>query len=758
MSFLKENKLFIFLIYVNILVILTLVKICYIIDNFSYLYVSILMLMGFILYWFCNRVLKKRIFKFFFVLIIIIGSALYYFLNSVYVVKLIQEQIINNIIYINNLVSQAMPTDFMYYKPILVILLPFLIFTLSFLTTKGLLNSILIFNFAIIITLWYLGYTEEIKKYLFYYILVTLITYCINSFKKNVKKLYKKGVKVNINSQRMFLYTIILSVIIAGITDFMPQDYKGRYSTDIKGLFINKYVDNSEGDANKAAKLKYDLSFSGYNKDGNKLGGPVTVDKSVAFRVKSDGIYYLKGDVKDFYNGFNWSHSDAKYYMQGEKNKSMFQDNFSKYFMDTSKSLTIYPEGLNSSTLFTPEFAYNADIGKANTFYDDIPTFVTSTNIKKPYNINFYSLNGYGLNIYNNGISTDKNEVGSLYYNDWYKKYLQLPDNLSPRIYDLVYSLTKDKKYNYEKIQAIKNYLKLNYKYTLKVSSVPDGQEFIDYFLFTEKKGYCTYFATAETIMCRIAGIPARYVEGFNMSSDKDKNGLYEVKNENAHAWTEVLYMQTPNEGLWYKVDAVPNAIDYIHKEEEAEKANIITENANPGKGIQTAGKGAKEDNGDIGANASKNIIPQIVLYIIYAVAMLIIINLLFISLFKIKKHALLTKSSIIPLYKYSIERIETLGIKRPETLTDMEFINSIENDLSLKLMEIGKLAYGEYFGGVGSLEFNREAYFEFIESYIAKRQNKFIYFIKKYYNIIKISLIRIKIMVLYNRIKNLNK
>ncbi|WP_406770644.1 transglutaminase-like domain-containing protein [Candidatus Clostridium stratigraminis] len=716
-----------------------------------------LILIGFIVYWFCHSVLKKKIFKFLFTLAVILGAGIYYFLNNGYIIKLIEEQIINNIIYINDLVSQAMPTNFISYKPLFILILPTIIFLIIFFTTKGLLNSILIFNFAIITTLWYLGYTEEIKKFLFYYILVTLITYCINSFKKNVRKLNKKGVKVNIKSQRIFLYTIVLCVIIAGITDFLPQDFKGKYSADIKGKFINKYVENGDADTGKAVKLKYDLTFSGYNKNANKLGGPVTVDKNLAFKVKSDAKYYLKGDVKDFYNGFTWSHSDVKYYLQSNKNISMFQNNFSRNFTSESNSLTIYPEGLNSSTLFTPEYSYNAVVDKGNIFYDDIPTFVTSSVVKKPYQISFYKLNNYGLSIHDYGISTDKIEVGTLYYNEWYKKYLELPDNLSSRIYDLVYSLTKDKKYNYEKIQAINKYLKLNYKYTLKVSNVPDGQEFLDYFLFTEKKGYCTYFATAETIMCRIAGIPARYVEGFKMADDKDSNGLYEVKNEDAHAWTEVLYMQTPTAGLWYTVDAVPNAVDYVHKEEEADKGSIFIQNGNTNNKPQTPSKGAKEVAGDIGASTSYKGISQNVLYIIYAVLLIILVNLLFIFLFKIKKHALLSMPSIIPLYKYSLERVEALGIKKPETVTDMEFINSLDSVLSLKLKEICKLAYGEYFGGIGVQEFNRKDFFKFIEGYLVKRQNKFIYFIKKYYYIGKISLIRNKIMILYKRINNIS-
>jgi hypothetical protein len=593
---------------------------------------------------------------------------------------------------------------------------------------------------------------------IFYYILITLITYCINSFMKNTRKLYKNGVKVAIDSKKIFFYAIIFSVLIAVITDFMPQDYKGRYSSEIKGKFINKYADNGESDVLKAEKLKYDLSFSGYNKNGSKLGGPVTLNDSVAFRVKSDGIYYLKGAVKDFYDGYRWSQSQINYYMQNEKDKSMFQDGFSKNFINKSKSITIYPETLNSSSLFIPVFAYNADIEKGNIFYDDIPTFVSNNAIKKPYNISFYDLNTEGFNIYNNGISVDKNEVGVIYYSDWYKKYIQLPNNISPRIYDLVYSLTKDKKYNYEKVQAIKQYLSVNFKYSLKVSNVPAGQEFLDYFLFTEKKGYCTYFATAETIMCRIAGIPARYVEGFNMTSDKDNNGLYEVKNENAHAWTEVLYMQTPTIGLWYTVDAVPNAIDYIHKEEEANKGNAIIRNVNIGNGNAASGKGAKEESGDTGSIALKSTIPQNVLYSIYVALIMILINLLFISILIIRKQGLLLKTSIIPLYKYSLERLETLGIKRPQVMSDMEFIDSMDMELSVKVKEIGRLAYGEYFGGKESKDFNKKAYYEFIEKYIKRRQNKFIYFIKKYYYLGKITLIKTKIMILYKSIKNIIK
>ena len=95
---------------------------------------------------------------------------------------------------------------------------------------------------------------------------------------------------------------------------------------------------------------------------------------------------------------------------------------------------------------------------------------------------------------------------------DIYFNYLQVPNNVHFSVYDLVYSIIEGASSSHEKVMRIKKYLYDNYTYTLDVSVVPENEEFVSYFLFKEKKGYCVYFSTAMTIMCRIAGVPARYV------------------------------------------------------------------------------------------------------------------------------------------------------------------------------------------------------------------------------------------------------
>lgn len=89
--------------------------------------------------------------------------------------------------------------------------------------------------------------------------------------------------------------------------------------------------------------------------------------------------------------------------------------------------------------------------------------------------------------------------------------------------------------------------------YTLRPPSIPNGRDATDFFLFDSRRGYCTYFAGALTVLCRAQGIPARVVSGF-VAPDNDGQGNLIIRDANAHAWTEVWV-----EGYgWAVVDATP--------------------------------------------------------------------------------------------------------------------------------------------------------------------------------------------------------
>jgi hypothetical protein len=79
------------------------------------------------------------------------------------------------------------------------------------------------------------------------------------------------------------------------------------------------------------------------------------------------------------------------------------------------------------------------------------------------------------------------------------------------------------------------------YRYSLKPGIAPDGDQ-LAWFLFTTKRGYCSYFAFAMTLMLRSLGIPARVAVGFFIEPQSGAFDYYPVRSDMAHAWVEVFY------------------------------------------------------------------------------------------------------------------------------------------------------------------------------------------------------------------------
>ncbi|MCE5240104.1 transglutaminase-like domain-containing protein [bacterium] len=131
---------------------------------------------------------------------------------------------------------------------------------------------------------------------------------------------------------------------------------------------------------------------------------------------------------------------------------------------------------------------------------------------------------------------------------------LQLPDSLPRRVRDLAREWTRDATTPYEQVHAIEQELMWNYAYRL---SAPSGypQDFVDYFLFDSRRGFCVHFASAMVVLCRALGLPARMVGGFLPGEeDRDTPDLYTVREKDAHAWPEVYF---PGAG-WTAFDPTP--------------------------------------------------------------------------------------------------------------------------------------------------------------------------------------------------------
>jgi len=106
----------------------------------------------------------------------------------------------------------------------------------------------------------------------------------------------------------------------------------------------------------------------------------------------------------------------------------------------------------------------------------------------------------------------------------------------------------------FDQVMALTTYLQQNFHYSQQLGPVPQGQDPVDWFLFDAKIGYCEQFATAEALMLRSLGIPARLATGY---STGDYNPVLDqsiVREHDAHAWVEVWFADHG----WVPVDPSP--------------------------------------------------------------------------------------------------------------------------------------------------------------------------------------------------------
>jgi transglutaminase-like putative cysteine protease len=79
------------------------------------------------------------------------------------------------------------------------------------------------------------------------------------------------------------------------------------------------------------------------------------------------------------------------------------------------------------------------------------------------------------------------------------------------------------------------------FTYSTDVTDVNCGDRSIAECFAHFKRGYCQYYATTMTMLMRMAGIPARYVQGF-LPGDRDGNGIETIRYSSSHAWVEVYF------------------------------------------------------------------------------------------------------------------------------------------------------------------------------------------------------------------------
>jgi transglutaminase-like putative cysteine protease len=152
-------------------------------------------------------------------------------------------------------------------------------------------------------------------------------------------------------------------------------------------------------------------------------------------------------------------------------------------------------------------------------------------------------------------------EAGTVYPQWVLDEYMQLPNNITARTRDLAKNIASGISNPYDITIAVTDYLRNNIEYNQSISQPPPNQERIDWFLFDYRKGFCNYYASAEVILLRSLGIPARMAVGFAQGEREippiqaqpgvgqgpvneqiSETSTYVVRHKDAHAWPEVYF------------------------------------------------------------------------------------------------------------------------------------------------------------------------------------------------------------------------
>jgi len=356
----------------------------------------------------------------------------------------------------------------------------------------------------------------------------------------------------------------LMSVIAPNVRPLLVDPYTAWHQ--LQGRSVNFSVKEDTQTAIASLSMNDGTSSSGYGRDDSQLGGGFNYNFDPVFQVTTPVRSYWRGESKSIYTGEGWLGS------QELPEISMYQ-----------VGDIIEPEIKLEDSVPVQQFTQRV------TWIDE----ESPTKIFGAYPIvTIDSLNGladntedyFGKNMKNGAVQLlssntpiqsytvtsavpaaserELRDVPAAVIEDSMREYVQLPNTLPDRVYDLVDTITADYETPYEQVKAIETYLRNNYLYT----NTPDESkgtslDFVDRFLFEIGEGYCDFFSTAMAVMVRTMDIPARWVKGYTAGAMDERSSemmeqyyassgqtapnvdlTYVVRNADAHSWVEVYF------------------------------------------------------------------------------------------------------------------------------------------------------------------------------------------------------------------------
>lgn len=285
--------------------------------------------------------------------------------------------------------------------------------------------------------------------------------------------------------------------------------------------FVSPFVSGTLGDFSwNSDTTETDLSAIGSQKQTGRHVMSVYSDKTETV--------YLKGNAFALYEDNRWLSLDQDAYSDTQITESIWRTDVTvpceiQIKTDSRSSILYLPYMLND----LPE--------KSEIYYD---LYVRNKGNLTEYKVRFAADNSDSFT----------NEQGLSMTNESYEAFVQQTYTQVPM--ETLTAIESDREKVIELIEressidsdtvvaeVVANYVRTSAAYSLDTERMPDGDDFVRWFLQDSDTGYCVHFATAATILLRSLDIPARYVVGYKV--DTEAGEWADVTQDDAHAWVE---------------------------------------------------------------------------------------------------------------------------------------------------------------------------------------------------------------------------
>ncbi|NLD34015.1 MAG: transglutaminase domain-containing protein [Clostridiales bacterium] len=352
---------------------------------------------------------------------------------------------------------------------------------------------------------------------------------------------------------RGFLQAVPIALVIALLALALTPPYRTTQpefekQADRLRQYINDYFFFTDSREN------FSLASAGYQPMGERgLGGKPEISNSLVMEVQTDRKVYLRGSILNLYNGRMWydTVSNERYGYASLRYAALRDTLLDARLPEPdlraqAQPLAVHMLGPMPSTLFTPQRVRSLSLGEGMVAYLNASSemFITR-NLEQGDRYELTYEPYLAATQHTDDLAQRLRGQADPRTDTLDTVYRQLPQHLQPngQIAELARRITGSETDPYRKALLIRSYLKTNYTYTLDVPPAPEDLDFAAHFLFETKKGYCTYFATAMTVLARSAGLNSRYVEGF-VALPTDDGSPAALTGQQAHAWTEVYIPQ----------------------------------------------------------------------------------------------------------------------------------------------------------------------------------------------------------------------